>query len=255
MPKRKVKRPVGRPKKKQKEKRPPGRPRVNFEFEEAVQKIRAENLRSVREYAKWYALNTPAKLPKRPDRAYKNEWKGWGYFLGTYNTMPIERQNFRSYKDSKAFARKLGYHTVEQWHEFCRSGEKPKDIPARPDVYYQKSGEWFTWSEFLGTRIHHKLEYAKKEKKFFYIGRYDDVEFPNIYVFGIDTSLFNLVNDSEFNIIKIYEYHDDFDWIDLVERNGSQFFGNGRPNEYIIKNPGNLLYDISLDLNEVRNIN
>lgn len=246
---------LGRPRKvkKNKPKNPPGRPRRNYEFEEAVEKVRSENLRSVREYAQWYALNTPAKLPKRPDRAYKSDWKGWGYFLGTYNEMPGKGPNFRPYDDAKAFARKLGFTSVTQWHEYCRTEQKPEDIPARPDVYYQRTGEWFTWSEFLGTRIHHKIEYAQSEEKYLYIGRHRDSNYPNMYVFGIDTSVFNIINDSEFQIIKLYKFEPDFDWVAVIERNGEQFFGNGRSNEYLIKDPGNLLYEISLELNEVRN--
>jgi len=241
--------------KKEKKKNPPGRPRRNFEFEEAVQKVRLENLRSVREYAQWYALNTPAKLPKRPDRAYKNYWKGWGYFLGTYNEMPKKKPNFfRSYEDAKAFARKLNFTSVNQWHEYCRTENKPADIPARPDVYYQRTGEWYTWSEFLGTRIHHKIEYAQTKEKYFFIGRYKDSTYPNIYVFGVDTSMFNIIKDSEFNIIKLYNFEPDFDWVEVVERHGERFFDNNRSNEYLIKNPGDLFYEISLKLNEIRQL-
>lgn len=247
---------LGRPKKNKvtKKKRKPGRPRTNYEFEEAVQKIRNENLKSVREYAKWYALNTPAKLPKRPDRAYKNEWKGWGYVLGSYNDMPGKHRAFRSYEDSKAFARKLNFTSVEQWFEFCRTGKKPDDIPARPDVHYQKKGEWFTWTEFLGTRIHHKIEYAQNSNKYLYIGRYSDVPYPNVYVFGVEDSVYNILHDYDFKVVKLYKLEPDYDWVSVIQKHGKEFFEKGRSNEYIITNPGDLFYDISLDLNEVRNL-
>lgn len=236
-------------------KRPPGRPRKNYSFEDAVYRVRQENLQSVRDYAKWYAFNMPAKLPKRPDRAYKSEWKGWGYFLGNYNEMFGEKIKYRSYEDSKAYARKLGFTSVTQWHEFCREGNRPIDIPARPDVHYQRTKEWYTWTDFLGTRINHRIEYAQNSKKYFYIGRYDDAPFHNIFVFGVDTSLYNLSTDNEFSLMKVYDYEDDFDWISTVERNGVRFHDNGRSNEYFIDNPGNLINEISLNLDEVLDIN
>lgn len=236
----------------------PGRPRVNFEFEEAVRRVRQENLQSVSDYHRWYALHTPAKLPKRPDRAYEKEWKGWGYFLGVYNEMPYvgtPRTPFRPYEDAKAYARKLGFTSVEQWFDLCREGKKPKDIPARPDVYYNKTGDWYTWTEFLGTRIHHRIQYAQDAKKYLYIGRYKDVPFPNVYVFGIDTSLYNLKEDTDFQLLKVYEFDVDYDWKSVVDRLGEPFYDKGRANEYLIKNPGELFNEISLALVEVLDIN
>jgi hypothetical protein len=243
------------PKKRKKKYSKPGRPRHNFEFEEAVKRVRQENIQSVRDYAKWYKLHTPARIPKRPDRAYEKEWKGWGYYLGVYNEMPMkERKNFRPYEDAKAFARNLGYTSVNQWFDLCREGGKPDDIPARPDIHYHKTGEWYTWTEFLGTRINHRIEYAQEAKKYFYIGRYDDVPFPNIYVFGIDTSIYNLTTDRDFKLLKVYEFETDYDWKDIVEKHGDEFFEKGRPNEYFIRNPGELFYEISLSLSEVMDI-
>ena len=244
----------GKKKKKEKVKGKAGRPRVNLEFEDAVKKVRQENLRSVGDYAAWYEFHRPAKLPKRPDRAYEKEWKGWGYFLGTYNDFPIKPMRFRKYEDAKAYARKLGFTSVEQWFEMCREGKKPDDIPSRPDVYYQKSGEWYTWTEFLGTRIHHRIEYAQESKKYFYIGRYSDVPFHNIYVFGVDTSTYNLINDEDFELLKVYEYEEDFDWIEVVEKHSRRFYEKGRSNEYFVDDPGGLINEISLNLTEVLDI-
>lgn len=237
--------------KKEKIRRSPGRPRRNFEFEEAVRRVREENLQSVRDYKKWYELHTPAKLPKRPDRAYERQWKGWGYFLGVYNEMPCKRGRFRPYEDAKAYARKLGFTSVDQWREFCRNSKKPDDIPTRPDVHYQRTGEWYTWTEFLGTRIHHRIDYAQKSEKYFYIGRYSDVPFNNIYVFGVDTSVYNLINDTDFELLKVYEFDEDYDWVSVVSKHGEVYYEKGRSNEYFIKNPGELFNEISLDLKEV----
>jgi hypothetical protein len=234
----------------------PGRPRVNYEFEEAVRRARSENLQSVRDYAKWHEMHKPAKMPKRPDRAYEKQWKGWGYFLGVYNEMPYKGgKRCRPYEDAKAYARKLGFTSTTQWFDHCREGNLPDDIPARPDVYYNKTGEWYTWTEFLGTRIHHRIKYAQESKKYFFIGRYKDVPFNNIYVFGIDNSIYNLNKDNDFVLLKVYEIDVDYDWKGLLEKHGEPYFEKGRSNEYFIKNPGELFYEMSLDLSEVMDIN
>lgn len=236
-------------KKKEKIKRPVGRPRRSFEFEEAVQVIRKENLRSMGQYLKWWDLHTPSKLPKRPDRAYEREWKGWGYFLGNYNDFPFIRKKYRSYESAKEYARTLNFTSVTQWHEFCRDKKKPDDIPSRPDVVYQRNQEWHTWTEFLGTRIELKLEQAKNKPKYFYMAKYPQTP-NNVFYFGITTSKENLKKDHSFQVLRMYDYYDEFDWRAVVNTYGRPYQDYGRMNEYEILDMGGLLSEISLDLFE-----
>jgi hypothetical protein len=49
----------------------------------------------------------------------------------------------------------------KEWNEFCRSGEKPSDIPRNPYQYYQNKG-WKGWHDFLGI----PLGVKKKNKKY-----------------------------------------------------------------------------------------
>lgn len=39
----------------------------------------------------------------------------------------------------------------EDWRAYCRSGNKPADIPARPDVAYP--GEWMGWADWIGRAV------------------------------------------------------------------------------------------------------
>ena len=218
------KKPAGGQRKKRQKIRP-GRPRVIMPFEEAVELIRKENIQSYRDYMLWYDLHHPVRIPRRPDRTYAKDWKGWGYYLGNYNE-PVPnhpRNNFRSYEDAKIFAQKLGFSSVTQWHEYCKSGDKPDDIPARPDVHYYKTGDWFSWTEFLGTRIEHRIKSAQEAKQYFYIARYPDVQHPNIYTAGLTSSVINTIRDEKFKVLKIYEYFEDFDWLDLLDTYGERY--------------------------------
>lgn len=251
MPK-KAKNPRGRPRKKKK-KGTPGRPKVCMPFEDAVALVRQENIQSFRDYLKWYEFHAPARIPKRPDRAYHKEWKGWGYYLGNYNDAfpKYRRKKFRPYEDAKTYAHHLGFTSVTQWHAFCKTGEKPDDIPARPDIHYKKTGEWFTWTDFLGTRINHRLDHVQERQQYFYIARYPDAAFYNVYTFGTTISVINTLRDEAFEVLKIYEMHENFDWVDVVDTHGEPFYGSGRPDEYLIKNPGAFLSEVSLELMEV----
>lgn len=228
----------------------PGRPRKNYEFDDAVEVIRRENLSSAGEYAKWWLLHTPSKLPKRPDRAYEKEWKGWGYFLGNYNDFPFVRRKYRSYEDAREFAQLLNFNSVTEWHEYAKSGKKPKDIPSRPDVVYQRNQEWHTWSEFLGNRIEIRLEQNKTKRKYFFIAKYPETP-NNIFYFGITTSKENLKRDTSFQVYRLYDYYDQFDWKEVVEKYSSEYQGFGRRNEYLVKDMGGLLSELSLDLFEI----
>lgn len=236
--------------KKLKPKRKVGRPRVNYEFEEAVEIVRAEDLRSVGQYAKWWKLHTPSKLPKRPDRAYKNEWKGWGYFLGYYNEYPFTRKPYRDYEDAMEFARSLNLSSINDWKAFVRSGNKPDDIPARPDIVYQTRRKWHTWTEFLGTKIESSIGRHEEASPLFYLAKYPNTP-RDVYYFGITTSRNNLLKDYQFRVYKLYDYYDDVDWREIIEKYSIPYHDMGRGNEYTVLNMGGLLSELSMELTEI----
>lgn len=230
-------------------KRPVGRPRVNHEFEDAVFLVRQENLQSVSQYKTWWKLHTPSKIPKRPDRAYKNEWKGWGYFLGHYNEYPFDRKHYRSFEDAREFAHRQNFKSLDEWHEYAQSGKKPKDIPSRPDIVYRRNQEWHTWNDFLGNRIDDRIIHAHRVDKFLYIGRYAGSE-RGVYCFGVTTSLNNLRTDHNIGVVRVYEYEEIFDWEAIVKEASKPYYLNGRNDEYLVMDMGYILSEFSMNLIE-----
>lgn len=228
-----------------------GRPRKNYEFHDAVEIVRKENIKSAHQYSHWWKLHTPSKLPKRPDRAYKKEWKGWGYFLGNYNDFPFVRQKYRSYEDAREYAHSLNLKTVSDWHKFAKSDKKPKDIPSRPDVVYQRGNKWHTWTDFLGNKIDIKVMQSKVKQKYFFIAKHPDTP-NNVFYFGITTSKENLRKDNSFKVYKLYDYYDEFNWREVVEKYSSSQYDYLRNNEYLVKDVGGLLSELSLDLFEIQ---
>jgi len=75
----------------------------------------------------------------RPNETYKNKgWKGWGDFLNTGNIAP-ENLVFRPFKEAREFVRSLGLKSKKEWSDYCKSGNKPDDIPSAPWNTYK---EW-----------------------------------------------------------------------------------------------------------------
>lgn len=153
---------------KKKPKKKPKRIRC-FGYDEARLILSKENLTSVGMYEKWWALHTPSRLPKRPDRAYKKVWKGWGHFLGYYNPFPGERKKYASYQDAKTYAHRFNLKNKDEWFTLCREQGKPNYIPNRPDVVYRTRKEWMGWKDFLGSSFIAKLDNVKSKNGYLYI--------------------------------------------------------------------------------------
>jgi superfamily II DNA or RNA helicase len=61
----------------------------------------------------------------------------------------VGRANWRPFDDARAFVRSVGLNSQFDWGAYCRSGKKPNDIPAAPEVTYSK--DWVSWGDWLGT--------------------------------------------------------------------------------------------------------
>jgi len=114
-----------------------------------AQKLGLKNRDEWKEYCK--SGNNPDDIPASAGRIYKKDFKGWGDFLGTGNVKPGDRQ-YRLFEDARDFARKLKLKGTKEWQEYCKSGNKPDDIPGHPGRAYpqefKKNGKWGDW---LGT--------------------------------------------------------------------------------------------------------
>ena len=57
-------------------------------------------------------------------------------------------RTYRSFTEARAHTHTLHLDSTDKWFEYCRSGNKPDDIPAYPDVVYED--EWIGWPDWLG---------------------------------------------------------------------------------------------------------
>jgi hypothetical protein len=130
-------------------------------FREARDFVRGLGLLGIRDWRAWRKglrpdlPPPPDDIPAAPDVTYAIEgWAGWGDFLRTGNA-PTRRRRFRSFRGSRAFARRLGFRARAEWHAW-RNGKRPDlppcppDVPGAPQRAYAGRG-WRGWGDFLGT--------------------------------------------------------------------------------------------------------
>lgn len=69
---------------------------------------------------------------------------------------------FRAYEEARAFVHTLKIKSVKKWRDYCKSGDKPQDIPSSANIIYKD--QWKGWKDFLG--VHSKQSEELKPIKF-----------------------------------------------------------------------------------------
>ena len=122
--------------------------RVYRSFKDASDFISKLNLKSQSEWKNYTKSGQkPEDIPTNPNNVYKEDWKGFGDFLGTGNIAPRDKV-YRSYVEAREFVHTLNLKSRNEWIKFAKSTNKPSDIPASPNNTYKK--EWKGFGDFLG---------------------------------------------------------------------------------------------------------
>jgi len=134
-------------------------------FEIARNYSRALLLKSSAEWRKFCKSgNKPLNIPSNPASVYKeNGWISYGDWLGS-NNISSRKLNFLPFNNAREYVHTLNLKNEIAWKEYCKSGQKPENIPANPKTVYKESG-WKNLGDWLGTgRIAFgKIEYWKFE--------------------------------------------------------------------------------------------
>jgi len=59
-------------------------------------------------------------------------------------------KNWQTFENPRDFVRSLNLTSVQEWAAWCKSGNKPDNIPAGASRVYKNDG-WNSWADFLGT--------------------------------------------------------------------------------------------------------
>ena len=111
-------------------------------FIEAREYVRSLKLTSQDDYRRYSKTDQrPDDIPSNPYTVYKNlGWISWEDFLGV---------GYRSFETARFFVRTLNLRNYPEWVNYCKSGNKPVDIPRTPDRVY--ADQWHSWGDWLGT--------------------------------------------------------------------------------------------------------
>ncbi|MFN5183970.1 MAG: DEAD/DEAH box helicase family protein [Bacteroidota bacterium] len=132
-------------------------------YDEASRFARNNNINSISSWNKFKKAGLkPDNIPGAPNRIYKNEgWVNWGEFFGT-NRVADQFKIYRQYNEARNFVLKLALKNANEWRQYCKSGNKPIDIPNTPHIVYKNDG-WIDWAHFLGTSNKFKKNFLSFE--------------------------------------------------------------------------------------------
>ena len=139
-------------------------------YEDAKAFVRELGIKTKREWDKYgRSGERPTYIPGNPYYVYKDEipgWAGYGDWLGT-GTIAHRKRRWRPFREARAFVRSLnltvgwreshyrpvrsrrGINLTVVWREYCKSGERPVNIPTDPARVYKDKG-WAGMRDWLG---------------------------------------------------------------------------------------------------------
>ena len=124
--------------------------RLYLTFEEAALWAQQSGISSTMEWRlKAKEGRIPENIPKVPYNTYHKQWTTWGAFLGT-GFVHYRQRAWRSYDESRTWARDSGIFTRDEWEIAAKSKLIPDDIPNLPHNLYT---EWEGWPAFFGRDI------------------------------------------------------------------------------------------------------
>jgi predicted helicase len=113
-----------------------------------VHSLKVKNSEEWKIYCK--SGNKPTDIPAFPSRTYSNTgWQSMGDWLGT-GRIADKLKEYRSFMPAKEFVQRLELNSEKEWRQYCKSGEKPNDIPSTPAKVYKNQG-WLGMGDWLGT--------------------------------------------------------------------------------------------------------
>ena len=69
-----------------------------------------------------------------------------------------KRNRFLPFNQARVFVKNLKLKSTREWRRYCKSGEKPKNIPSNPHTVYENKG-WKHYGNFLGTNRRARTKY------------------------------------------------------------------------------------------------
>jgi hypothetical protein len=112
--------------------------------------VRKLKLRSKTEWEAWRKSGQrPSNIPSDPFKVYRDDgWISYPDWLG-YGEGRVLAKDMLPFAVGRAYVRKLKLKSWKAWREWSKSGQRPFNVPGRPDLTYRDDG-WVSWPEWLG---------------------------------------------------------------------------------------------------------
>lgn len=119
-----------------------------YNFAQAKKIIKKLKLKNQKEWQVLTKKGLPQGIPSVPERVYKDQWKGWGDFLGNGNKSNHQKKNlYPTFKQAKNFLKNKEISSVRKYVEFIKSKECSLTLPYHPERAYKS--EWKDWGDYL----------------------------------------------------------------------------------------------------------
>jgi len=109
---------------------------------------RKQKLKSSTEW-RTFSLNIPPEIHKKPDEFYE-EWAGWPDFLGYRPHKLPKGEAYLDFVSARKFLREKGFKNRDEFKEWCKTAERPLNIPTNINRHYDKHEKWKGIKDFLG---------------------------------------------------------------------------------------------------------
>ena len=168
-------------------------------FESARKLARTLNIKNGLDWQNSHSFlrNKYPQLPSHPDRTYKGEWTNWKDFLSckeikTSSSVELLKSGFKylTYEEAKEVLKPFNLHNSTDYFTKQEKVKKTirkntfKAIPSAVVKYYQKTGEWVNWYDFLGAEV--KTAIIRTSKVYNFVN-YEEAK-KIIKPFGLKTS-------------------------------------------------------------------
>jgi len=134
-------------------------------FEEARSFVHSLKLKTGKEWDNYCkSRKKPPNIPYSPWSAYKTEgYTHIGDWLGTGRVPEVFRK-YLEFEEAKSFIQSLKLKNRKEWDVYCKSGNKPENIPIAPGSHYKDKG-WISLGDWLGSGVvaAHKMVYRNFE--------------------------------------------------------------------------------------------
>ena len=133
-------------------------------FDEAREFVHSLNFNDI---MLWFSYSNtfkkPEYIPSEPWNVYPKNWRGIEDWIGVpsmfsenYGEERTRTREFLSFEEARDFVRSLSLNGQKEWNKYCKSGDKPFNVPSSPSSCY--SDEWLGMKDWLDCPFKKEME-------------------------------------------------------------------------------------------------